>query len=48
MVGNTVFSIKIDGWEDFMFRDEKFAGFEHPYNLFEHFQNKGIDSNNNL
>ena len=31
-----------------MFRNEKFLGFEHPCNLFQYFQNKGIDSNNNL
>ena len=29
-----------------MFRNDKFLGFEHPYNLLEHFQNKDIDSNN--
>ena len=28
-----------------MFRNEKFLGFEHPYNLSEYFQNKGIESN---
>ena len=31
-----------------MFQNEKFLYFEHPSNLFEYFQNKGIDSNNNL
>ena len=31
-----------------MFRNEKFPGFEHPYDLFEYFQNNVIDSNNNL
>ena len=29
-----------------MFRNDKFPGFGHPYNLFKYFQNKGIDSNN--
>ena len=42
----TVFLIKIDGWKDFIFRNEKFPGFEHSYKVFEHFQNKGSDSNN--
>ena len=28
-----------------MFRNEKFLGFVHPYNLLEYFQNKEIDSN---
>ena len=42
------FLIKIDGWKDFMFRNDKIPGFEHPYNLFEYFQNKAIDSNNTL
>ena len=46
--GNTVVLIKIDGWKDFMFRNEKFPGFRHPCNLFEYFQNKGIDSNYTL
>ena len=45
MVGNAVFLIKIGGWKDFMFRDDKFLGFEHPYNLL-YFENKGIDSSN--
>ena len=27
-----------------MFRNEKFPGFQHPYNLLEFFQNIGIDS----
>ena len=31
-VGNAVFQIKIS---DFMFRNDKFPGFGHPYNLFE-------------
>ena len=31
-----------------MFRNDKFPGFKHPYNLFEYFQNKGINSNNTL
>ena len=35
MVGNAVFRIKIDDWKDFMFRNDKFPGFGHPYNLFE-------------
>ena len=48
VVWNTVFLIKIYDWKDFMFQNEKFLGFEHPYNLFEYFQNKGIDSNSNL
>ena len=29
-----------------MFRNDRFPGFGHPYNLFKYFQNKGIDSNN--
>ena len=40
--------IKIDGWIDFMFRNVKFPGFEHPCKLLEYLQNKGIDSNNTL
>ena len=28
-----------------MFQNDKFLDFEHPYNLFRHFQNKAIDSN---
>ena len=35
MVGNAVFRIKIGDWKDFMFRNDKFPGFGHPYNLFE-------------
>ena len=31
-----------------MFRNEKFLGFVHPYNLLEYFQNKEIDSNKTL
>ena len=31
-----------------MFRNEKFAGFRHPYNFFEYFQNKAINSNKTL
>ena len=31
-----------------MFRNEKFPGFVHPYNLLEYFQNKEIDSNKTL
>ena len=31
-----------------MFRNDKFPGFEHPYNLLEYFQNNGIDLNNTL
>ena len=42
------FLIKTDGWKDFMFRNEKFLSFEHPCNLFQYVENKGIDSNNNL
>ena len=34
---NTVVLIKIDGWKDFMFRNEKFPVFEHSYKLFEYF-----------
>ena len=30
-----VLLIKIDGWKDFMFRNENFLRFEHSYNLFE-------------
>ena len=30
-----------------MFRNDKFPGFEHSYNLFEYFQNKAINSNRN-
>ena len=48
VVGNTVFLIKIDGQKDFTFQNEKFPVFEHPYNLFEYLQNKGIDLNNTL
>ena len=44
----TVFLIKIDAWKYFMFRNEKFPGFELFYKLFEYFKNKGIDSNNTL
>ena len=47
--GNTIFLIKIDGSKDFMFWNQKFSGFDHPYIwIFEYFQNKGIDSNNTL
>ena len=35
VVGNAVFQIKISDWKDFMFRNDKFPGFGHPYNLFE-------------
>ena len=31
-----------------MFRNDKFPGFEDPYNLLKYFQNNGIDSNNTL
>ena len=31
-----------------MFRNEKFLGFVHPYNLLGYFQNKEIDSNETL
>ena len=31
-----------------MLQNEKYPGFEHRYNLFEHFPTKGIDSNNTL
>ena len=31
-----------------MFRNEKFLGFVHPYNLLEYFQNKEIDLNKTL
>ena len=31
-----------------MFRNEKFLGFVHPYNLLEYFQNKETDSNKTL
>ena len=31
-----------------MFRNDKFPGFENPYNLFEFFKNKDIDSNESL
>ena len=31
-----------------MLRNEKYPGFEHPYNLLEYFQTKDIDSNNTL
>ena len=30
-----------------MFRNKKFPGFVHPYNLLKYFQNKEIDSNRN-
>ena len=46
--GNTVVLIKIDGWKDFMFRNEKFPDFEHSYKLFKYFHNESIDSNNTL
>ena len=48
MVRNAVFLIITGGWKDFMFRNEKFLGFVHPYNLLEYFQNKEIDSNKTL
>ena len=35
VVGNAVSRIKIGDWKDFMFRNDKFPGFGHPYNLFE-------------
>ena len=44
MVGDAVFLIKIDGRKDFVFRNDKFPGFEHPHNLFDYFQNKAADS----
>ena len=46
VVENAVFWMKIEGWKDLMFRNQKFPCFEHPYNLFKYFQDKGIDSNN--
>ena len=46
MVRNAVFLI-ITGGREF-FRNEKFLGFVHPYNLLEYFQNKMIDSNKTL
>ena len=48
MVVDAVFLIKIDGWKDFMFQNDKFPDFEHPHNLFEYFQNQAIDSYNTL
>ena len=48
MVSNAFFLIITGGWKDFMFRNEKFLGFMHPYNLLEYFQNKEIDSNKTL
>ena len=47
-VRNAGFLIITDGWKDFMFRNEKFLGFLHPYNLLEYFQNKEIDSSKTL
>ena len=44
---NAVFLFKTGGWKD-LFRNEKFLGFVHPYNLLEYFQNKEIDSNKTL
>ena len=48
LVRNAVFLIINGGWKDFMFRDEKFWRFVHPYNLLEYFQNKETDSNKTL
>ena len=48
VVRNAVFLIVTGGWKDFMFRNENFLGFLHPYNLLEYFQNKEIDSNKTL
>ena len=44
VAGDAVFLIKIDGRKDFVFRNDKFPGFEHPHNLFDYFQNKAADS----
>ena len=32
-----IFLIKIRGWKDFMFQDDKFPRSGNPYNLFEYF-----------
>ena len=48
VVKNAAFLILTGGWIDFMFRNENFLGFVHPYNLLEYFQNKEIDSNKTL
>ena len=48
MVRNAAFLIITSGWKDFMFPNEKFLGFVHPYNLLEYFQNKETDSNKTL
>ena len=42
------FLIKLDDWKYLMLRNEKFPGFEDPYNLFEYFQTKDTDSNSTL
>ena len=34
--------------EKILLQNEKFLGFEHPYNLLEYFQNKEIDSKKTL
>ena len=48
MVRNAVSLFITGGWNDFMFRNEKFLGFAHPYSLLEYFQNNEIDSNKTL
>ena len=36
VVGKAVFLIIIGGWRDFMFGNDNFLGFGHPYNIFEY------------
>ena len=45
VVRNADFLIITGGWKNFLFQNEKFLGFVHPYNLLEYFKNKDIDLN---
>ena len=48
VLGSAIFLIITGGLKDFMFRNEKFLGFAHPYNLLEYFQHKETDSHKTL
>ena len=52
MGGKAVFLIIIGGWIDFMFRNDKFPDFGHPYNILEYSNKikkyKDIGSNKTL
>ena len=48
VVGHAAFLNIIGDWKNFMFWNEKFPRFGHPYNLFKYFQNKVTGSNKTL